>query len=113
MLLINVFLLFLGMFLHASAAIIVVVPMLLPLSREMGIDPVHFGVVAVVNAMLGLITPPYGLLLFIVSSITREPVGKVVREIWPFILALLVALGIITFVPDFVLWFPRLLGYQG
>jgi TRAP-type C4-dicarboxylate transport system permease large subunit len=70
-------------------------------------------VVAVVNAMIGLITPPYGLLLFIVSSITKEPVGRVIREIWPFILALFVALAIITFVPDFVLWFPRLLGYQG
>ncbi|GAA3877698.1 TRAP transporter large permease subunit [Celeribacter arenosi] len=60
-----------------------------------------------------MITQPYGLLLFIVSSITRQPVGRIVREVWPFKIALLVALGIITFVPDFELWFPRLLGYQG
>ncbi|MEJ1999239.1 MAG: TRAP transporter large permease subunit, partial [Maritimibacter sp.] len=84
-----------------------------PTVQAMGIDLVHFGVIAVVNAMIGLITPPYGLLLFIVANITGQPVGKVVREILPFIVALLVALGIITFVPDFVLFLPRLLGYQG
>ena len=113
MIAINMLLLALGCVLEGGAIILIVIPILMPAVLAMGIDPVHFGVVAVVNAMLGLITPPYGLLLFIVSSITREPVGKVIREIWPFILALLVALGIITFVPDFVLWFPRLLGYQG
>ena len=67
----------------------------------------------VVNAMLGLITPPYGLLLFIVSSITKEPLMNIVRELIPFLIALMIALGVITFVPDFVLWLPRLLGYKG
>ena len=93
--------------------LLIIVPVFIPTANALGIDPVHFGVVAVVNAMIGLITPPYGLLLFIVSNITNQPVGRVIREVWPFILALFVALGVITFVPDFVLWFPRLLGYQG
>jgi TRAP-type C4-dicarboxylate transport system permease large subunit len=79
----------------------------------MGIDLVHFGVIVVVNAMLGLITPPYGLLLFITSNITDEPIGRIIRDVWPFIIALIGALIIITFVPDFVLFLPRLLGYQG
>ncbi|MEJ2031004.1 MAG: TRAP transporter large permease subunit, partial [Maritimibacter sp.] len=92
---------------------LIIIPILIPTVQAMGIDLVHFGVIAVVNAMIGLITPPYGLLLFIVANITGQPVGKVVREILPFIVALLVALGIITFVPDFVLFLPRLLGYQG
>jgi tripartite ATP-independent transporter DctM subunit len=110
---VNLLLLVLGCVIEGGAIILIVIPLLIPTAEALGIDLVHFGVVAVVNAMIGLITPPYGLLLFIVSSITKEPVGRVIREIWPFILALFVALAIITFVPDFVLWFPRLLGYQG
>ena len=105
--------LLLGCVLEGGAIILIVIPILLPTVAAMGIDLVHFGVVAVVNAMLGLITPPYGLLLFIVSNITDQPVGRIIREVWPFIIALIVALAIITFVPDFVLFFPRLLGYQG
>lgn len=110
---INLLILALGMVLEGGAILLIIVPILIPTVKEMGIDLVHFGVIVVVNAMIGLITPPYGLLLFIVSNITKQPVGKVVREIWPFVLALIVALGIITFVPDFVLFLPRLLGYQG
>jgi len=72
---------------------------------------VHFGVIAVVNAMIGLITPPYGMLLFIVSNITQTPVANIIKDIWPFITALLAALAVITFNPDFVLWLPRALGY--
>ncbi|MEC7765040.1 MAG: TRAP transporter large permease [Pseudomonadota bacterium] len=110
---INLLILALGMVLEGGAILLIIIPILIPSVQAMGIDLVHFGVIAVVNAMVGLVTPPYGLLLFIVSSITKEPVGRIIREVWPFILALLVALGIITFVPDFVLWLPRLLGYQG
>lgn len=110
---INLLILALGMVLEGGAILLIIIPILIPTVEAMGIDLVHFGVIAVVNAMIGLITPPYGLLLFIVSNITRQPVGRVVREIWPFVLALIAALGVITFVPDFVLWLPRLLGYQG
>ncbi|GKY86518.1 TRAP transporter large permease [Sinisalibacter aestuarii] len=110
---INLLILSLGMVLEGGAILLIIVPILIPSVQAMGIDLVHFGVIAVVNAMVGLITPPYGLLLFIVSNITRQPVGKIIREVWPFIIALIIALGIITFVPDFVLFLPRLLGYQG
>ncbi|GAB5505310.1 MAG: TRAP transporter large permease [Rhizobiaceae bacterium] len=110
---INIIILLLGCVLEGGAILLIIVPILIPAVQAVGIDLVHFGVVVVVNAMLGLITPPYGLLLFIVANITQQPIGSVIREIWPFILALLGALVFITFVPGFVLFIPRLLGYQG
>jgi tripartite ATP-independent transporter DctM subunit len=110
---INIIILLLGCVLEGGAILLIIVPILIPAVQAVGIDLVHFGVVVVVNAMLGLITPPYGLLLFIVANITQQPIGSVIREIWPFILALLGALIFITFLPDFVLFIPRLLGYQG
>jgi TRAP-type C4-dicarboxylate transport system permease large subunit len=90
-----------------------VVPILIPAANALGIDLVHFGVVVVVNAMLGLITPPYGLLLFIVASITRQPLMPIIKDLAPFIFILIMALIIITFSPDFVLFLPRQLGYGG
>ncbi|MFC3227727.1 TRAP transporter large permease [Marinibaculum pumilum] len=110
---INLLLLALGCVLEGGAILLIVVPILIPAVQAMGIDLVHFGVIAVVNAMLGLITPPYGLLLFITGNITRQPLARIIAEIWPFILALVLALAVITFVPGFVLFLPRLLGYQG
>ncbi|MBY5970711.1 TRAP transporter large permease [Ferrimonas balearica] len=110
---INVLFLALGCILEGSAILLIIVPIFIPTAQALGIDLVHFGVICVVNGMVGLITPPYGLLLFIVSSITKQPLGRIIRELMPFLLALFVALGIITFVPDFVLWLPRLLGYGG
>ncbi|MWB77165.1 TRAP transporter large permease subunit [Pseudooceanicola sp. 216_PA32_1] len=110
---INVLFLLLGCILESGAILLIIVPIFIPTAQALGIDLVHFGVICVVNAMLGLITPPYGLLLFIVSSITKEPLGKIVKDLLPFLLALFVALAVITFVPDFVLWLPRLLGYKG
>ena len=74
---------------------------------------VHFGVVVVVNIMLGLITPPYGLLLFIMTQISGLPLRDIVRDTLPFLVAMIAVLALITFVPETVLWLPRLLGYQG
>lgn len=110
---VNLLVLLLGCVLEGGAILLIVAPLLIPAAQAVGVDLVQFGVIMVVNAMLGLITPPYGLLLFIVASITRQPMGAVVRDIWPFILVLLGALAIITFVPDFVLFLPRQLGYNG
>ena len=73
----------------------------------------HFGVVVVVNIMLGLVTPPYGLLLFIMTSIAGCPLRDIVRDVLPFLWAMIVSLALITFLPELVLWLPRLLGYQG
>jgi tripartite ATP-independent transporter DctM subunit len=110
---VNVILLILGCLLDASTILLVIVPILIPAARALGIDMVHFGLVVVVNLMIGLITPPYGLLLFVVSNITKAPLRKIVRDAVPFIIALIIALGIITFVPQVVLWLPRVFGYKG
>ncbi|MCO6384403.1 MAG: TRAP transporter large permease [Vannielia sp.] len=110
---INALFLVLGCILESGAILLIIVPIFIPTAQALGIDLVHFGVICVVNAMLGLVTPPYGLLLFIVSSITKQPLTRIVRDLAPFLVALVVALMIITFVPDFVLWLPRLLGYKG
>jgi tripartite ATP-independent transporter DctM subunit len=112
-LVVNVVLLVLGCLLEGTTILLVVVPVLLPSAWALGIDPVHFGVMVVVNIMIGLITPPYGLLLFVVANITKTPLTALIREIWPFILALLVALMVIAYVPEVVLWLPRLYGYGG
>ena len=113
LLVINVLFLILGCIMEAGAILVIIVPIFIPTVLALGIDPVHFGVVVVVNSMIGLITPPYGLLLFIVAGITNEPIGRVVRDLVPFIFALIAALMVITFVPDFVLFIPRMLGYKG
>ena len=113
LLLANVILLILGCFLEGTTILLVIVPVLLPTAHALGIDPVHFGVVAVVNIMIGLITPPYGLLLFMMVKIAEIPLKDLVREVMPFLGAMIVALGLITFIPDLVLFLPRLMGYKG
>ena len=109
----NLVLLVLGCFLEGTTILLIIVPVLLPTAQALGIDPVHFGVVAVVNIMIGLITPPYGLLLFMMVKIAGVPLRDLVREVMPFLAVMLGALALITFVPDLVLFLPRLLGYKG
>ncbi|MBM3569033.1 MAG: TRAP transporter large permease [Alphaproteobacteria bacterium] len=110
---VNLILLVLGCLLEGSTILLVIVPILIPTAKALGIDMVHFGVVVVFNVMIGLVTPPYGLLLFIASGISDTPLRPIVRDAMPFVWAMIVALIVITFVPDTVLWLPRLLGYQG
>jgi tripartite ATP-independent transporter DctM subunit len=110
---VNLILLVLGCLLEGSTILLVVVPVLIPTAQALGIDMVHFGVVVVVNIMIGLITPPYGLLLFIVAKLSDAPLSAVIRDTLPFIMAMIGALALITFVPDLVLWLPRLAGYKG
>jgi C4-dicarboxylate transporter DctM subunit len=110
---VNILLLLLGCFLEGTTILLIVVPVLIPTAQALGIDLVHFGVVVVVNIMLGLVTPPYGLLLFIVAKISGAPLRDIVRDAWPFILWMVLCLVVITFIPETVLWLPRLLGYQG
>ena len=109
----NVLLLALGCFLEGTTILLVIVPVLLPTAQALGVDPVHFGVVAVVNIMIGLVTPPYGLLLFMMTKISGVPLKDLVREVMPFLGVMMGALALITFVPDLVLFLPRLLGYKG
>jgi tripartite ATP-independent transporter DctM subunit len=113
LILVNLLLLVLGCLLEGTTILLVVVPVLIPTAEGLGIDLVHFGVVVVVNIMLGLITPPYGLLLFIMTNISGAPLRDIVRDTMPFLFAMLAVLALITFVPATVLWLPRLLGYQG
>ncbi len=113
LLMVNLLLLLLGCILDATTILLVIIPLFLPAARELGIDLVHFGVVVVVNTMIGLITPPYGILLFVINATTGAPMRDMIREIWPFMLVLILALMTITFVPGIVLWLPRLLGYGG
>jgi C4-dicarboxylate transporter DctM subunit len=109
---VNLLLLVLGCFLEGTTILLIIVPVLLPTAHALGIDPVHFGVVAVVNIMLGLITPPYGLLLFIMVKIAEVPLRDLMREVMPFLAVMVGALALITFIPSLVLYLPRLVGYQ-
>ncbi len=108
---VNLLLLLLGCVLDATTIILVIIPLFLPTCRELGIDLVHFGVVAVVNCMIGLITPPYGILLFVLNAVTQIPLSEIIREIWPFLIALLIALMGLVLFPGLVLWLPRVFGY--
>ncbi len=110
---VNLFLLFLGAILDATTIILVILPLFLPSCREMGIDLIHFGVVAVINCMIGLITPPYGMLLFVINAVTDIPLGEIIKETWVFIAVLIGALLLLIFVPSIVLWLPRMFGYPG
>jgi len=108
----NLLLLALGCFLEGTTILLVIVPVLLPTAHALGIDPVHFGVVAVVNIMIGLVTPPYGLLLFMMMKIAGVPLKDLVREVLPFLAVMIGALALVTLVPDLVLFLPRLMGYK-
>jgi C4-dicarboxylate transporter DctM subunit len=113
LLLVNLLLLVLGCFLEGTTIILVVLPVLVPAAQALGIDLVHFGVVCVMNVMIGLVTPPYGLLLFMMTRIANVPLKDIVREVLPFLGVMIGALLLITYVPGLVLFLPRLLGYQG
>ena len=113
LILVNVVLLILGCLLEGTTILLVIVPVLIPTAQALGLDMVHFGVVVVVNIMIGLITPPYGLLLFIMTRIAEVPLRDLVRDTLPFLWAMLASLVLITFFPGLVLWLPRLLGYSG
>jgi tripartite ATP-independent transporter DctM subunit len=110
LLIINVFFLLLGMFIDTSTITVVFIPMVLPLINQLGIDLVHFGVVVVLNMMIGLSTPPMGMLLFIVSGISGCPLGKVIKEALPMVLVMIGVLILITYVPDVVLFIPNTFG---
>ena len=113
LLLVNIILLILGCLLEGSTILLVVIPIFIPTAKALGIDLVHFGVVVVVNIMIGLLTPPYGLLLFVLANMTKQPLWAIVKEAAPFILAAVAVLAVITIVPDSILWLPRLMGYKG
>lgn len=111
MLLVNILVLVLGCVLDATVIILVIVPLFIPTCEQLGIDLVHFGVLVVVNSMIGLITPPYGILLFVISAVSRIPLNQIIGEIWAFLAVLLGALLAMILFPEIVLWLPRALGH--
>ena len=111
LLLVNLIFLILGCFLDVSVLLLVFVPMLLPTVKALGIDLVHFGVLVVLNMMIGLIHPPFGMLLFVTKALTGIPIGEMMKEGWPFIVMLLLLLLAMTVFPQIVLWLPQTMGY--
>ena len=107
--LINILLLVVGCFMETTAILLIAVPTFLPLIIQLGIDPVHFGLIIILNLLIGATTPPFGVLLFIVQDIAKVSFGAVVRAILPFYVPLMIALLLITYWPDLSLWLPRLL----
>jgi len=109
LLIINGILLLLGCFMEGIAIMLLTIPVFMPLIARVGVDPVHFGVLMTLNLMIGLLTPPVGMALYAVSSVSQVPLWPLARELWPYLVALLISLGIITFIPAVVLWVPDLL----
>ena len=112
MLVVNLFFLVLGCFLDGSVMMLVFVPLLIPSAKALGIDLTYFGIIVTLNFMIGLITPPYGLLLFVMSSLTRVPLMEIVREVWVFVLALGGLLLVLTYFPSITLALPHMFGYK-
>ncbi|ADU91704.1 TRAP transporter large permease [Taylorella equigenitalis] len=107
---VNIILLVAGAFMEPSAIILIMVPILFPIATQLGIDPIHLGIMMVVNMEIGLITPPVGLNLFVSSAITKMPVEKVIKATLPWLVIMLLFLILITYVPDISLWLPNVIG---
>jgi TRAP-type C4-dicarboxylate transport system permease large subunit len=110
LLLANLLMLFVGCFLEPTAAITILVPILLPIARQLGVDPVHFGLVMVLNLMIGLLHPPMGMVLFVLARVAKLSVERTTAAILPWLVPLLASLVILTYIPSISLWLPRLMG---
>lgn len=110
LLLLNILLLIVGAVIEPTAAILILVPVLAPVATQYGLDPLHVGAIVIFNLMIGLLTPPVGLVLFVLSSVTDIPVSKVIKGVMPFFIPLVLVLLLITFFPFFTTWLPGLLG---
>jgi tripartite ATP-independent transporter DctM subunit len=108
LLLINVVLLILGTFMDMSPLIVITTPIFLPVAQAFGIDPVHFGVIMILNLGIGLCTPPVGAVLFVGCAVGKISVGQVMRTIWPFYGAAFATLMLVTYIPALSLWLPSL-----
>ncbi|MBK8157944.1 MAG: TRAP transporter large permease [Rhodospirillaceae bacterium] len=109
---VNILFLFLGAFLDTMLMLLIVVPILMPTVVNLGIDPVHFGVTSVINMMIGLVTPPMGELVFLISGVSGVPVAAISKELWGFLIALIGLLFVLVYVPEITLWLPVQMGYQ-
>jgi len=108
---INIIFLFVGTFMDNNPAILILAPVFAPIAANLGIDPIHFGIIVVMNLVIGLITPPLGLVLFVVGPIAKVPFESVTKEVFPFLLVEIIVLLMVTYIPAISLFIPRLLGY--
>jgi tripartite ATP-independent transporter DctM subunit len=111
LLILNIVLLFLGMFIDQTPAIIMLVPMFMPLAEQLGVHPIHLGVIVVINLSFGLITPPVGTSLFVGCRIANLPITAVVRPMLPFLPIMIAVLMLVTYVPSIILWLPGMFGF--
>jgi len=110
LLMINVMLLLLGTLMDMAPLILILTPILLPVVTSLGVDPIHFGMIMIVNLGIGLITPPVGTILFVGSAVSKVPMGIIVRAMRPFFVALFIVLMLVTYIPAISMWLPRALG---
>jgi tripartite ATP-independent transporter DctM subunit len=110
LLLINVMLLVLGCLMDMAPLILILTPILLPVVKLLGVDPVHFGMIMMVNLGIGLITPPVGTVLFVGSAVSKQPMGVITPAMAPFFVALFIVLMMVTYIPWLSLWLPRAMG---
>ncbi len=111
LLIINAILLFVGTFMDMTPAVLIFTPIFLPVATELGMDPVHFGIVMVLNLCIGLCTPPVGSVLFVGTSVAKTEVFKVIKPLMPMFIAMIIALLLVTYIPELSLWVPALFGY--
>jgi len=112
LLIINVILLFVGIFMDMTPAVLIFTPIFLPVvTQQLGIDPVHFGIILIVNLCVGLCTPPVGTVLFIGCSVANIKIQSVVRPLLPFFVAMIAVLLLVTYIPEIILWLPRQFGF--
>jgi TRAP-type C4-dicarboxylate transport system permease large subunit len=109
----NVLILFVGCFIDTTAAITILVPILLPIVLKLGIDPIHFGLIMTLNLMIGLLHPPMGMVLFVLARVAKLSVERTTMAILPWLVPLLLSLIVLTYVPAIGLWLPRTLGLGG
>jgi len=107
----NVFLLIVGLAMEFIASIVILVPILMPIAQQAGVDPIHLGIIMVLNLVIGALTPPLGVLVFATASVAKVRVNDVYREVMPFLWALIAVLMLVTYWPATVLWLPRAIGF--
>jgi tripartite ATP-independent transporter DctM subunit len=111
LIIINILLLLVGVFMDLSPAVLIFTPIFLPIVTNIGVDPIHFGIIMILNLSIGLCTPPVGTLLFIGCSISKIGIEKVIRPLLPIYAVMIFILLIITYFPELTLWLPRLFGF--
>jgi len=111
LLIINLILLFVGIFMDMTPAVLIFTPIFLPVVTKLGMDPTHFGIIMVLNLCIGLCTPPVGSVLFVGVGVAKTTIEKVVKPLLPLFLAMIVALFLVTYIPQLTLWLPELFGY--